>query len=164
MVMIQQFCLSLLHMINWSCSGINELVRALDHSISSSLSMNRRRQLLPVHAFGWLQSSHANMPFPSQPPQWQEPAKAQEHKPLLLPLIDEDRTRTQPFVSVKLYSPASHRKAPGAMPKNQTDWTTTTASPNKFEELAARGFLVLDQEQSHGARVLAIAIAPTVTV
>ena len=128
---------------------------ALDHSISSSRSMNPRR---PVHAFGWLlQSSHAiSLPVSHRTRTSCGPG-AQAFTPTT---YRSGYELGQPLCMQKTSlpcHPASHRKAPRAIAKNQTDWRLLDhrCIPNQVLKSWQQGVLALDQEQSHGgARLL----------
>ena len=83
--------------------------------------------------------------FPPSLPLGQEPAEAQEHKPLLLPHIDQDMNWDSLCVRIKLHSPAtaSHRKAPRVGHCQEPNGLGIVGPPlhpqPSFEELAARG-------------------------
>ena len=139
--MIRWFCLSLLHKFIWSCSGgISELYRSIG-------PLDLQQPINEPQTAGtcfWMVTKFT-CHFPPSLPLGQEPAEAQEHKPLLLPHIDQDMNWDSLCVRIKLHSPAtaSHRKAPRVGHCQEPNGLGIVGPPlhpqPSFEELAARG-------------------------
>ena len=156
-------------MIRWVCLSL--LLATYDHAVVSEWALSQEHwttqspaadQWTPDGRYMLLDGYKVHMPFPSQSPIGQEPAAAQEHKPLLLPHIDQDMNWDSLCVCRKLHCPATlpaTERLQGLLPRTKRigDCWTTAASPTKFWRAGSKGFWLWTkkQEQSHGgARLL----------
>ena len=138
-------------------------IGALDHSISSSRSMSPRR---PVHAFGWLQSSHAiSLPVSHRTRTSCGPG-AQAFTPTT---YRSGYELGQPLCTHKTSLPCHCQPQKGSkgrpLPRTKRigDCWTTTASPTKFWRAGSKGFWLWTKNnpmEEHVSYSLHCSIAP----